>query len=351
MLYWGEFEVHQWSKLFFFCPSPTPAFFPSLEWCHSASDHRRSEGVSEASDGSLSLQINRTCPQHSLSLSFSPYSHIHSAISSFSPISSQMLWNWSGFTLHLSYLFRRLPNTRFLKRCCDHKLSTLWWKSFSPQKLQGQSALASSVWNEPSGKKFQGFGGCRSKISRDSESQIFDSAFPQSENVSSSFLSFFRLPLGPTLINLRLSSVWHVFISLFQADTLALFTVLMWDFYLEVRQSTQEAEMSEIVPLQNCKTVTSGWQRRFLIVMTAEQELGPESHANKSHSNRVQKGYTVSTDYKRQTGRNLQKKKNLSCRIFSYLFWPKIPALIVFFFFKEVSVKKFWYFQNLRLLF
>lgn len=71
MLHWREFEVRQWSKLSFFCPSPTPAFFPSPEWCHSASDHKRSEGVSEASDGSLSLQINRTCPL-TLSVSFFP---------------------------------------------------------------------------------------------------------------------------------------------------------------------------------------------------------------------------------------------------------------------------------------
>lgn len=134
---------------FFFCPSPTPAFFPSPEWCHSASDHRRSEGVSEASDGSLSLQINRPCPLTlSQSLS-SPYFHFHSAISSFSPISSQMFENWSDFPPHLSYLFRRLSNT-FSKRCCDHKLSTLWWKSLLPQKLQGQLALASSVSNDPS---------------------------------------------------------------------------------------------------------------------------------------------------------------------------------------------------------
>lgn len=75
---------------FFFCPSPTPAFFPSPEWCHSASDHRRSEGVSEASDGSLSLQINRPCPLTLSQSISSPYFHFYSAISSFSPISGQM---------------------------------------------------------------------------------------------------------------------------------------------------------------------------------------------------------------------------------------------------------------------
>lgn len=44
------------------------------------------------------------------------------------------------------------------------------------------------------------------------------------------------------------------FLSLFQADALLLFTIPMRGLYLEVKQSTQEAEISEIVLLlqQNC---------------------------------------------------------------------------------------------------
>lgn len=135
-------EIHQWSK-FFFCPCPPPTLTPlsSPEWCHSASDHRRSEGVSKASDGSLSLQINRASPLTlSQSLSFAA-SHFHSIILSFVPISSQMLWNRLDFPPHLSYLFRRLPNTSFSKWHSNRKTvnsllekfitaETSKWKSF-----------------------------------------------------------------------------------------------------------------------------------------------------------------------------------------------------------------------------
>lgn len=254
-----------------------------------------------------------------------------------------MLWNWSGFPLHLPYLFRRLPNTHFSKRCCDDKLSTLWWKSFLPRKLQGQSALASSVSNEPSGKKFQGFGGCRRKISRDSESQIFDSTFPQSENVSSSFLSFFRLPLGPTLINLRLSSVWHVFISLFQADTLLLFRILMWDFYLEVKQSPQKAETSEIVlaKLQNChiRRTETAQVSSFSYFYGSRARAGTRKSCKQIWLKSSPKGYTVPTDYKRQTSR-----KNLFPQGFTGYFhiYSGLKFLLLPLFFEEVSVKWFW---------
>lgn len=59
-LRWGEFlirtfstsRIHPFSFYSppFFCSNPIPTIFPP-ERCHSATDHRRSEAVSEASDG------------------------------------------------------------------------------------------------------------------------------------------------------------------------------------------------------------------------------------------------------------------------------------------------------------
>lgn len=212
MLSWGEFEIHQWSKLLFFflCPPPTPAPLSSPEWCHSASDHRRSEGVSKAPDGSLSLRINRASPLTlSQSLS-STSSHFHSIILSFFPISSQMLWNWSDFPPYLSYLFRRLPNTSFSKWRSDRKLSTL--KSFLPQKLQTPTSLASSVSNEPGGKVLE-FGWVQKQNlkSRNVRSLTCFFLAVRKHQFISSPLTPGGLGVLPSLTCVCLQ--WHVFIS------------------------------------------------------------------------------------------------------------------------------------------
>lgn len=104
----------------------------------------------------------------------------------------------------------------------------------------------------------------------------------QKMSVSLFFFSFFRLPLGPTLINLHLSSVtclhfflWFRWYTCYSSDD------------LEVKESVQEAEIRENVLLlpQNCHIRPA----QFLIFMTAMQGLEPERHANKSDWNPVQK--------------------------------------------------------------
>lgn len=216
-----------------------------------------------------------------------------------------MLWNWSDFPRHLSYLFRRLPNTHFSKRCCDHKLSVIWWKSFLPQKLQGQSAFASSVSNEPSGKVLGLRWVQKQNLKSVRISDLWLDFFSQSENVSSSLLSFFRLPLGPTLIKLRLSSVTYLhFFLFFRLIHLCYLQFWCEDFILRENKAPRKQKLVKWF-FYCCKTVTSGRQSRlaqFLIFMTAEQGVEPESHANKSHSNPVQVTQCQLTTKDRQTG-------------------------------------------------
>lgn len=102
------------------------------------------------------------------------------------------------------------------------------------------------------------------------------------------------------------------FLSLFQTDTLLLFIVLIQGFYLEVKQSTQEAEISEIVllRLQNChirptQTAQVGSVSYF---NDSQARAGTRKSCKQIWLKSSPKDYVVPTDYKRQTSRNLAKK-------------------------------------------
>lgn len=102
------------------------------------------------------------------------------------------------------------------------------------------------------------------------------------------------------------------FLSLFQTDTLLLCIVLIQGFYLEVKQSTQEAEISEIVllRLQNChirstQTAQVGSVSDF---NDSQARAGTRKSCKQIWLKSSPKDYVVPTDYKRQTSRNLAKK-------------------------------------------
>lgn len=110
------------------------------------------------------------------------------------------------------------------------------------------------------------------------------------------------------------------FLSLFQTDTLLLFIVLIQGFYLEVKQSTQEAEISEIVllRLQNChiRSTQTAQVGSVSYFNDSQARAGTRKSCKQIWLKSSPKDYVVPTDYKRQTSRNLAKKikKNTSQR-------------------------------------